>query len=145
MYDKLLVPIDGAEMSERAMKASVELARKLGAGITGFIVEPFVKSPVRPGSDQSHMAPWRDSEAQEHARAALQPFEALATQAGVPFSGYSTQTTRVAEGIVDAAREHGCDLIVMATHGRGVLGKLLWGSHTREVLLRSELPVLVVR
>ncbi|HEY0855785.1 MAG TPA: universal stress protein, partial [Albitalea sp.] len=43
-----------------------------------------------------------------------------------------------------AAREHRCDMIVMATHGRGVVAELLWGSHTREVVTRSEVPVLVV-
>ncbi|WP_341867479.1 universal stress protein [Luteimonas yindakuii] len=49
-----------------------------------------------------------------------------------------------AEAIIDAAREHGCDLVVMASHGRSGFGRLLLGSQTQAVVGRSSVPVLVV-
>jgi nucleotide-binding universal stress UspA family protein len=50
----------------------------------------------------------------------------------------------VEDAIASAAEEHGCDMIVMATHGRGVLGELLFGAHTKGVMARSKLPLLVL-
>ena len=48
------------------------------------------------------------------------------------------------DAIAEAAAESGCDLIVMATHGRGVFGELLFGSHTKAVLARCKVPLLVL-
>jgi nucleotide-binding universal stress UspA family protein len=63
----------------------------------------------------------------------------------VAFSGQFRTTDAVDDAIVNAAIEYGCDLIVMVTHGRGVFGELLFGSHTKNVLARSKLPLLVLR
>ena len=145
MYESLLVPVDGTELSEHAMTASIELARKLGARVTGFVAEPFVHSPVEPGSGDGHKVLWRDSLAHEHANGVLSLFETLAEKAGVPFAGHRTQTSRVASAIAEAAERYKCDMIVMASHGRGILGDLLAGSYTREVMSRTRLPVLVLR
>jgi nucleotide-binding universal stress UspA family protein len=62
----------------------------------------------------------------------------------VPFHGKFQRTNAVDEAIVNAAAEFGCDLIVMVTHGRGVFGELLFGSHTKNVLSRCKLPLLVL-
>ena len=145
MYESLLVPVDGSELSEHAMTGSIELARKLGARITGFVAEPFVHSPVEPDAGHGHKVLWRDSLAHEHANGVLSLFETLAEKAGVPFAGHTTQTSRVATAIAEAAEHYGCDMIVMASHGRGMLGELIAGSYTREVLTRTRLPVLVLR
>jgi len=140
MIERLLVPIDGGSLGERAFVASIGLARQLGAAIVGFIVEPFAPAPP-PG------APSRGSDAalQAHAERVLARFERLAVEAGVPFEGVATQSGEVGQAILDAAHEHRCDLIVMATHGRSVIGELLRGSHTRDVMTRTDLPVLVLR
>ena len=74
----------------------------------------------------------------------LARFEQLAREAGVPFHGVATQASEVSEAILAAAREHRCDMIVMVTHGRGLIAELLWGSNTRQVLSRTHLPVLVL-
>jgi nucleotide-binding universal stress UspA family protein len=62
----------------------------------------------------------------------------------VAFRGHHAQSPRVEDAIASAAEEHGCDMIVMATHGRGVLGELLFGAHTKGVMARSKLPLLVL-
>jgi nucleotide-binding universal stress UspA family protein len=68
-----------------------------------------------------------------------------AGEKGVAFVGHFRTTDAVDDAIVNAAVEYGCDLIVMVTHGRGVFGELLFGSHTKNVLARSKLPLLVLR
>ena len=62
----------------------------------------------------------------------------------MPFEGVATQASHVSESILAAAWEHDCDMIVMATRGRGLISELLWGSNTREVLSHTKLPVVVL-
>ncbi|HEX6362743.1 MAG TPA: universal stress protein [Albitalea sp.] len=136
----MLVPIDGGALTERAFVVSVDLARQLGAALVGFIVEPFA-STSPPGA----VARATDAALQAHAHDVLGRFERRAREAGVHFSGVATQAGEVSQAIIAAAHEHRCEMIVMATHGRGVVGELLWGSITREVMARTDLPVLVLR
>jgi nucleotide-binding universal stress UspA family protein len=146
MYKRILVPVDGSELSDRAMQASVELAKQLGAAITGFVAEPLL--PVRPGP---RSRAWVDDDAQEHdamteahAMDVLNRFEAVARAAGVEFDGYHDQVPRVDRAIIEAAESRGCDLILMVTHGRGAFGEFLFGSQTKAVLAGSKLPLLVL-
>ena len=97
MFKHLLVPIDGSDLTDRAMTASLEFARQFGASVTGFVAEP-------------------------HASSLLERFAGLAKEAGVPFTGHHAQVPRVDKAIVAAAESQGCDMIVMVTHGRGALG-----------------------
>jgi nucleotide-binding universal stress UspA family protein len=146
MYKHLLVPIDGSALSERAEISSIGLARQLGARITGFVVEPLAPLPNEGTAVATYT---RDSEQHRaltdaHAHEALATFAARAAEAGVPFEGHTKRTESVDEAIVEAAAEYGCDLVVMATHGRGALGEMLFGSHTKSVISRSKLPLLVL-
>lgn len=143
MYERLLVPVDGGALSERAFAASIELARKLGASIIGFIAEPYTAAAV-PAHGMSPPPAHSDRKLQAHAHGALSRFEALAREAGVPFHGVATQSSRVSEAILDAAAQHGCDTIVMVTKGRSDLSALMWGSKTRHVMTHTTLPVLVL-
>src|SRR3954471_5544350 len=145
-YKKLLVPVDGTALSERAMRASIDLARQLGASITGFVVEPDMPLP---NVGTQPVAYARQREAHElrtdaHAHDVLAQFSEMAREAGVAFSGRHVSTDRVDAAIVDAARELDSDLIVMVTHGRGTFGELLFGSHTKNVLAKSKTPLLVL-
>ena len=63
---------------------------------------------------------------------------------GVPFEGHFDRVARVDRAIVAAAESHDCDLIVMATHGRGAFGEFLFGSQTKAVLAGTRLPLLVL-
>jgi nucleotide-binding universal stress UspA family protein len=146
MYQRLLVPVDGSELSARAMQKSIELARQLGAAITGFVAEPVGPSPM-PGADgEAHEAvvSVHEERAAEHARRVLRQFELQAREAGVEFSGEFSHAHNVDVAIAHAADEHRCDMIVMVTHGRGSFGQLLFGSHTKAVMQRSRLPLLVL-
>jgi len=143
MYERLLVPIDGGALGERAFAASIELASKLGASIVGFIAEPY-EAPPPTGPAPDHLTMTSDSAAQAHAQSALSRFERLAREAGVPFHGVATQASRVSDAILDAAQRHQCDTIVMATQGRSGLAALIWGSNTLRVMASTKLPVLVL-
>ena len=134
MVERLLVPVEGGTIDEHAFAASIDLARQLGASITGFIVEPFA-DPA---------APRTDAALQAHAQGVLSRFEQLAHEAGVAFRGVATQSSEVSGAILEAAQVHGCDMIVMATHGHGLVRELLRGSHTRQVVSRTRLAVVVV-
>jgi nucleotide-binding universal stress UspA family protein len=146
MYQRLLVPVDGSDLSDRAMEASVELARQLGASITGFIAEPVLPTPSAPRSRAllEQEAREHDAVTEAHAKAVLARFESCAKEAGVPFEGVYDQVPRVDHAIIEAAESRGCDMIVMVTHGRGAFGEFLFGSHTKAVLAGSKLPLLVL-
>ena len=75
---------------------------------------------------------------------ACSSFERRAAAAGVPFAGVHAQSDHIDAAIADTARQRGCDVIVMVTHGRGVFGELLFGSRTKGVMSRSALPLLVL-
>jgi nucleotide-binding universal stress UspA family protein len=146
VYKKLLVPVDGGELTERAMAQSIALARQLGASITAFVVEPDMPLPNAGTRPIAYHRQLNEHEARTdtHAHGLLSQFGARAQAAGVEFSGRHARTDQVDSAIAHAASELGCDMIVMATHGRGRFGELLFGSHTKSVLARSTLPLLVL-
>jgi nucleotide-binding universal stress UspA family protein len=146
MYKRILVPVDGSELSDRAIHASVDLARQLGASITGFVAEPLLPAPSgpRPYLRLVDEAQEHDALTSAHAHDVLKRFAACAREAGVDFDGYYDQVPRVDRAIVEAAESRGCDLILMVTHGRGAFGEFLFGSQTKAVLAGSKLPLLVL-
>lgn len=147
MFTHLLVPIDGSELAQHAVDQSVALARKLGARITGFVAEPLASLPNESSDITAYRRTAEEHRArtEAHAHAVLAGFKAVALAQGVPFQGQFKCTDAIDDAIVDAAAEHACDLVVMTTHGRGAFGELLFGSHTKNVISRSQLPVLVLR
>ena len=147
MYKKLLVPVDGGDLTDRAMTQSIALARQLGASITAFVVEPDMPLPnvgTRPVAYHRQMDV-HETRTDTHALDVLSQFGEMARAAGVEFSGRHARTDEVDRAIARAALELECDMIVMATHGRGVFGELLFGSHTKNVLAKSTVPLLVLR
>ncbi len=146
MYKNLLVPVDGGDLSERAMQRSIELAQQLGATITAFVAEstpplPQIGRTARQVQIESAL---HDAQTSRHAKAVLRRFEDRARGAGIGFAGHHVQALRIEDAIVDAAKEHGCDMIVMTTHRRSAIGELLFGAHTKGVMARSKLPLLVL-
>ncbi len=146
MYRNLFVPVDGSLLSKRAMQASIDLARQLGASITGFVAEPDLPMPQvgLPVQDYERQADQHVTQTDTHAHDLLSRFEVMAAEAGVAFRGLHARTYGVDQTIVDQAETSGCDMIVMVTHGRGTLGEILFGSHTKNVLSRSKLPLLIL-
>jgi nucleotide-binding universal stress UspA family protein len=122
------------------------LANKLGASITGFIAKPFAPPPasIADGYHYKAAVDRHDSEVVKHAQKALSRFAQLARKAGVPFHGVCAQGGKVEDAILAAAGEHRCDMIVMLKRDFGALGDVLWGSHTKRLMTRTKLPVLVL-
>ena len=146
MFQHLLVPVDGTDLSERAARAALELAAKLGAAVTAFVVEPLPPLPhmgtnptlYQRESDEHNLA------TEEHANSLLKRVGDMARELGVTCRGQFRRTDRIDDAIAEAAAESGCDLIVMATHGRHGLDALIHGSLTKSVLAHSQLPLLIL-
>jgi nucleotide-binding universal stress UspA family protein len=146
MFQHLLVPIDDSELAPKAMSASIELAGRLGASVTGLVVEPAV-APSSTGRSAAHYLDEIADEARQvegHARELMRVFELKARRADVPFNAHYVRTEMTDRAILEIAYRLGCDLIVMVTHGRRGLDRLLHGSHAQAVLARTDLPLLVL-
>jgi nucleotide-binding universal stress UspA family protein len=149
MFKHILVPTDGSPLSRRAVERAVRFAREQKARVTGFWVGPawepnlYAYSEAVPAgfvSPRRHAARVRQAAARQ-----LAAVEKAAAAAGVRCKcAYVTGGLPYAE-IVNAARRYGCDLIVMASHSRGPVSRLLLGSQTNKVLAYSRIPVMVCR
>lgn len=146
MYKHLLVPIDGSALSRRAMDGSIELAKQLGARITGLVVEPDLPLGVtsRDAETFSERIEAHQKGNEAHAQSLLGQFEARAKAAGVEYAGVAVTAYVVDSTIAEEAKRLGCDMIVIVTHGRGALGELVFGSHAKGLISKTRLPVLVL-
>ena len=144
MYKHILVPTDGSEISAKAVQTAIALARLTGATLTTISVkEPFPYSAI---SEMQPVPPQEFYDAQERIAASRVKAATDATAAaGVKCTGYTVEALHPWEAILDHAKQQGCDLIVMASHGRKGVAALLIGSETTKVLTHSPLPVLVVK
>jgi nucleotide-binding universal stress UspA family protein len=147
MYKHILIPTDGSELAAKAIAAGIEFAREVHARVTGFTAVPeyAVPSEVEMMARRGISLEQYEREAKRQADGALQKIADRAREAGVDYDADYAQSDRPHEAIIRAAEKHGCDLVVMASHGwRGLKGLLL-GSETHKVLTHSRIPVLVVR
>ena len=144
MYQQILVPTDGSEISTRAVEAAARLAGLTGAKLDVLSVkEPFPYSAI---SEMQPVPPQEFYDAQERLAAERVAAALDAVRAhGIHATGASVEALHPWEAILDQAKTNGCDLIVMASHGRRGLGALLLGSETQKVLTHSTVPVLVIR
>jgi nucleotide-binding universal stress UspA family protein len=144
MFTRILVPTDGSDITLKAAHTAIDLAKRLDAKL--FIVgvkEPFPYSAI---SEMQPVPPQEFYDAQERiASSRVKDLAGLAEAAGVPYSGHTVEALHPWEAILDHAKTQGCDLIVMASHGRRGVSALLLGSETQKVLTHCTLPVLVVR
>lgn len=146
MYRKILISTDGSELATRGVAHGVALARAVGASVVLVTVtEPWAAPPRIDGLTAS--ANYDDyTAAQSVAAAGI----FTRTREAVDLDGLDVATIHISEsfaadGIIRAAKEQGADLIVMASHGRRGMGRLLLGSQTVDVLTHTTIPVLVVR
>lgn len=148
MYQHILVPTDGSKLSVKAIKTAAALTKSLGAKLMGVYVIPPYVPPVY-GEAVIYMpevTPKRYKEiTAREAKNALSVVDAEAKTAGVECKTVAVTADQAWEGIVRTAHSKGCDLIVMASHGRRGLSGLLLGSETTKVLTHSKTPVLVCR
>jgi nucleotide-binding universal stress UspA family protein len=147
MYQRILVPTDGSDLSVAAIQAATALAKVLGAHITAVNVMPKFGQLVFPdyGAYEMQSEEAFEKEIAEEARTILAAAEEEAASSNVPCSIVSKRDSDIFRAIIDTANEYHCDLIVMASHGRrGVMGLLL-GSETNKVLTHCHIPILVYR
>ena len=144
MYQHILVPTDGSDITAKAVQAALDLARLSGARLSALSVkEPFPYSAI---SEMQPVPPQEYYDAQERIAAArVKAVVDAAQAAGLACSGHTVEALHAWEAILDHAKAQGCDLIVMASHGRRGVAALLLGSETSRVLTHTHLPVLVVR
>jgi nucleotide-binding universal stress UspA family protein/hemerythrin-like domain-containing protein len=144
MYKHLLVPIDGTPLAGRTVEQAVAYARAGGARLT-FMHARADLGARGEGALLHAMSPEAFAEAAAgNARAIVAKAEASARAADVPCASCVITSDRPHDAILEAAREAGCDMVIMASHGRRGLKGALLGSVTRKVLERATLPVLVV-
>jgi nucleotide-binding universal stress UspA family protein len=147
MYTHILIPTDGSELSNQAAQAAVQLAKATGARLTALFVAPpptpIVYDKLMP---VGYMTPEQHADLIERAAAMyLGAIEKAAADAGVPCETARVTGDFPADEIVKAANERGCDLIMMASHGRRGLSGFVLGSETNKVLTHAKVPVLVHR
>ncbi len=144
MYQRILIPTDGSELTGRAVAAGVGVAKALGAEVhTLCVKEPFPYGAV---AEMQPTPPQEFFDAQEraaarHVRAVIDVCDA----AGVTCHAETIEGLQPWEAIVEYAEKKGCDLLVMGSHGRSGFATLFLGSETQDVLKHTKIPVLVVR
>jgi nucleotide-binding universal stress UspA family protein len=144
MYQHILVPTDGSDISQKAVAHAIALARSIGARLhTVSVSDPFPYAAV---SEIQSVSPQEYLDAQERiAQARIADVVQAASAGGVACEGHVVEADHPWEAIIDQARQYGCDLIVMASHGRRGVSALLLGSETQKVLTHTTIPVLIVR
>jgi nucleotide-binding universal stress UspA family protein len=148
MYKHILIPTDGSKLAKDAGQAAVDLARSLGARVTGFFAAPPATPIVFKGLLPAGYVTPEEHEAniRKAAQAYLGAIEKAAKAAGVACEMMSVTSDYPADAIVAAAKKRRCDLIFMASHGRrGLRRESHLGTETQKVLAQAPLPVLVYR
>ncbi len=144
MFKKVLVPTDGSALAQKAVATAAGLAKSQGAQIVGvYVIDPFPYIGFGDSSAvglQAYLA-----EAKGAAGQALDALAAVCKAEGVPFAGDTIERNVVYEGVIETAEAEGCDLIVMASHGRQGVQALILGSVAQKVLTHAKVPVLIVK
>ncbi len=145
MYTHMLIPTDGSELAGKAVRHGIELAKRIGAKATVLTVLP----PFHTFTTDTQMI--EDTPARYQARMREQAEKTLGAAAQAAHAaGVACETVEVEhehpyQAIVELAETKGCDLIVMASHGRHGIAALVLGSETVKVLTHCKIPVLVHR
>jgi nucleotide-binding universal stress UspA family protein len=145
MYKHILLPTDGSELSERAIREGVRFAKSIGARVSAVhVTPPFFPAGLNPGVFTAQAAE-HARRTQESTRTALGFAERAAREVGMPCTGVHLESDSPWSEIIKAATDGNCDLIFMASHGRRGVAALVLGSETNKVLTHSNIPVLVTR
>lgn len=147
MYKRILVATDGTPLSKKAVRGAVDLAAALRAELVVLHVVPTYPTSYFEGAIT--LTPEEISRTEkawaDRGQAVVDAACRLAHAAGVTAKPVVMNSDLVAATLLAAARKHQCDLLVMASHGRRGIQRLLLGSETQHVLTHGDLPVLVLR
>jgi len=145
MYTNILIPTDGSELAGKAVGHGIELAKRIGAKVTVLtVVPPFHTFTTDTQMIEDTPARYKAS-MQEHAEKILGAVARTAQAAGVACETVQVEHEHPYQAIIATAGSKGCDLIVMASHGRRGISALVLGSETVKVLTHCKVPVLVHR
>jgi len=145
MYTNILIPTDGSELAGKAVEHGIDLAERIGAKVTVLTVLP----PFHTFTTDTQMI--EDTPVQYKARMQKQAANTLgavthaAQAAGVACEAVQVEHEHSYRAIIDTAESKGCDLIVMASHGRHGISAIVLGSETVKVLTHCKIPMLVHR
>jgi nucleotide-binding universal stress UspA family protein len=167
MFKHILLPTDGSKLSEAAIQQGIRFAKSIGAQVTGLCVMPlqetfFYETEIPGEALELATQPCRElaetylaviekaakearAECKMNAKIHLTALTKVARGAGVACDVVMETSDQPYEAIVNVAENKGCDLIMMASHGRKGVKGLLIGSETQKVLTHSKIPVLVYR
>jgi nucleotide-binding universal stress UspA family protein len=144
MFQRILVPTDGSDITKKAVDTAIGIARAMNGRLYALSVkEPFPYSAI---SEMQPTPPQEFYDAQERiATARVQAVSAACNAAGLHCETATIEALHPWEAIIDHCKQHQCDLVVMASHGRRGMSALLLGSETQRVLTHTTVPVLIVR
>jgi nucleotide-binding universal stress UspA family protein len=147
MYQRILVATDGSALSKKAVKAALDLAGLCGAELVALKVVPrypqsyFEGGIALPVEDIRKVEDGWAAQGQE----VVDAVKKTGLSKGVTVKGVTVKSDVVSDAILAAAKKHKCDLIVMASHGRKGIKRLLLGSETQHVLTHATMPVLILK
>jgi len=145
MYKDILIPTDGSELAGKAVQHGIAFAKEIGAKITVLTVTvPFHVFTLDPQVVEDVVDQYK-KRIQEQAAKLLGAVAKAANAVGVACETVQIEHEHPYKAIIDTARSRGCDLIVMASHGRRGVSAIVLGSETVKVLTHSKIPVLVHR
>ena len=142
MFKRILVPVDGSETSTKALVAALQLARESGGRVR--IVHALDELAYLSGYEYSGDML---EQARQYAKKVVDDAVALAASAGVSADGQLLEAPgrRLGDIVADQARAMEADLVVVGTHGRRGIGRLVLGSGAEQVIRMAPVPVLAVR
>jgi nucleotide-binding universal stress UspA family protein len=147
MYKRILVATDGSKLSNMAVEHALGLADLTGAEVVALKVVPrypqtYFEGGVALATEEVKRI---EKQWQDEALEVVNAIKAQGQKQAVKVKATTVKSDLIAEAIIAAAKRHKADLIVMASHGRRGLKRLLLGSETQQVLTHSHIPVLVLR
>ena len=147
MYQRILVATDGSTLSKKAVKAAIDLAALCGAELVALKIVPRYPQSYFEGGIALQPDEIRRVEAQwaDEGQAVVDAVKKAALSKGVTTKALIVKSDVVSDALLAAAKKHKCDLIVMASHGRKGIKRLLLGSETQHVLTHGNVPVLILK
>lgn len=149
MYKHIMLPVDGSDLSLKAEKECIAFAKSIGAKVTAIHVLPHfnlhVAAWANPKSMITKIEDEHDEETKKVVQTMLAEVEKRVKADGIKCDSLLVVADSPYEAIIEKAGTSGCDLIMMASHGRKGVNAVLLGSETVKVLTHTKIPVLVVR
>lgn len=147
MYQRILVASDGSPLSKKAVSSAISLAVTCGAELIALKVVPRYPQSYFEGSIGMSAEDSKRVEAgwMEESQRIVDTIKKSGESKGLKVKALLVKSDMVSDALISTAKKHKADLIVMASHGRKGVKRLLLGSETQQVLTHSEIPVLVLR